>query len=122
MLVGMVGQLGTVTTTRSLADEHDDPNKLLGRPNGYTSKIAFADSRISNADTEGTDKDAIERSGSIEVFPYADQAKGRAEYIQGILKNSGLGAEYDYLHGSVLVRVTGNLSPSKAQDYEKALG
>jgi hypothetical protein len=44
------------------------------------------------------------------VFPDADLAKGRAEYIQGILKNSGLGAEYDYLHGSVLVRVTGNLS------------
>ena len=33
--------------------EDDDPNRLLGRPNGYTSKIAFADSRISNADTAG---------------------------------------------------------------------
>ena len=47
---------------------------------------------------------------------------GRAEYIQGVLKNSGLGAEYDYLQGPVLVRVTGNLSPIKAQDYELALG
>jgi len=56
------------------------------------------------------------------VFPDAQLAKGRAEYIQGVLKNSGLGAEYDYLHGPVLVRVTGNLSPSKARDYERALG
>jgi hypothetical protein len=102
--------------------EDDDPNKLLGRPNGYTSKIAFADSRISEADTEGTDKDAIERGGSIEVFPDAELAKGRAEYIQCVLKTSGLGAEYDYLHGPVLVRVTGNLSPSKARHYERALG
>ena len=102
--------------------EDDDPNRLLGRPNGYTSKIAFADSRISKADTDGTQKDAIERSGSIEVFPDADLAKGRAEYIQGVLKSSGLGAEYDYLQGPVLVRVTGNLSPSKARDYERALG
>jgi hypothetical protein len=102
--------------------EDDDPNKLLGRPNGYTSKIAFADSRISKTDTEGTQKDAIERGGSIEVFPDADLAKGRADYIQGVLKNSGLGAEYDYLRGPVLVRVTGNLSPSKARDYEVALG
>jgi hypothetical protein len=30
-------------------------------------------------------------AGSIEVFPDADLAKGRAEYIQGVLKNSGLG-------------------------------
>ena len=46
---------------------------------------------------------------------------GRAEYIQGVLKNSRLGAEYDYLRGPFL-RVTGNLSPSKAPDYEVALG
>jgi hypothetical protein len=102
--------------------EDDDPNRLLGRPNGYTSKIAFADSRISKADTDGTQKDAIERGGSIEVFPDADLAKGRAEYVQGVLKSSGLGAEYDYLQGPVLVRVTGNLSPGKARDYERALG
>jgi hypothetical protein len=101
--------------------EDDDPNKLLGRPNGYTSKIAFADSRISQADIEGAEEDAIERGGSIEVFPDAELAKGRAEYIQGALKNSGLGAEYDYLRGPVLMRVTGNLSPSKARDYESAL-
>ena len=98
-----------------------DPNRLLGRPNGYTSKIAFADSRISKTDTDGTQKDAIERGGSIEVFPDAELAIGRAEYTQGVLKDSGLGAEYDYLRGPVL-RVTGNLSPSKAPDYEVALG
>lgn len=73
--------------------EDDDPNKLLGRPNGYTSKIAFADSRISKTDSEGTQKVAIERGGSIEVFPDADLAKGRADYIQTVLKNSGLGAQ-----------------------------
>ena len=69
--------------------EDDDPNRLLGRPNGYTSKIAFADSRISKTDTDGTQKDAIERGGSIEVFPDADLAKGRAEYIQGVQRAAG---------------------------------
>jgi hypothetical protein len=29
------------------------------------------------------------------VFPDADLAKGRAEYIQGVPKSSGLGAEHD---------------------------
>ena len=57
------------------------------------------------------------------MFPDAELAEGRAEYIQGVLKNNSmLGAEYDYLRGPVLVRVTGNLSPSKARDYERALG
>lgn len=56
------------------------------------------------------------------MFADGELAKGRAEYIQSVLKNSGLGAEYDYLRGPVLIRVTGNLSPSKARDYEKALG
>lgn len=27
-------------------DEESDPNKLLGRPNGYLSKVAFADDRV----------------------------------------------------------------------------
>ena len=39
------------------------------------------------------------------MFPDAELAKGRAEYLQRVLKNSGLGAEYDYLDGPVLVRV-----------------
>jgi hypothetical protein len=37
-------------------------------------------------------------------------------------RNSGLGAEYDYLYGPILVRFTGNLSPTKARDYEGPLG
>lgn len=103
-------------------NEDNDPNKLLGRPNGYTSKIAFADSRLAKEDIAGTAKDAIERGGSVEVFPDAELARGRADYIQGILKSGGLGSEYDYQSGPVLVRVTGNLSPSKAKEYQQALG
>lgn len=102
--------------------EEDDPNKLLGRPSGYTSKIAFSDSRISKKDIEYTDSDAIERGGSIEVYGDSEGAKQRAEYIQAIGKGSGLANEYDYLKGSILVRVTGNLTPSKAKDYQAALG
>ena len=33
-------------------DEASDPNELLGRPNGYTSKVAFADSRVKFEDYE----------------------------------------------------------------------
>jgi CubicO group peptidase (beta-lactamase class C family) len=38
-----------------------------------------------------------------------------------VLKNTALGSEYDYVKETVLVRVTGNLSPSKAKAYLDAL-
>ena len=102
-------------------DEDTDPNNLLGRPNGYASKIAFSDSRVSRDDTVGAAKDAIERGGSIEVYPDSAGAKARATYIQEMLKATGFGAEYDYVKGPILVRVTGNLTPTKAMDYQAAL-
>ena len=118
------GDLANVVASAKLVKvytEDDDPNKLLGRPSGYTSKIAFSDSRIPKKDTEYTDSDAIERGGSIEVYSDADGAKQRADYIQAIGKSSNLANEYDYLKGPVLLRVTGNLPPSKANDYQSAL-
>jgi hypothetical protein len=98
----------------------NDPSRLLGRPTVTHRKLP---SRLSylKTDTDGTQKDAIERGGSIVVFPDAELAMGRAEYIQGVLKNSGLGQSMTTYAGPVL-RVTGNLSPSKAPDYEMALG
>jgi hypothetical protein len=40
---------------------------------------------------EGAEEDAIERGGSIEVFPDAELAKGRAEYIRAPLRTAGWG-------------------------------
>jgi hypothetical protein len=57
------------------------------------------------------------------VFPNAEGAKLRAEYIQGVKKSNGiLGSEYTYVDGTVLVRVTGKLTPKAARTYEAALG
>jgi hypothetical protein len=98
-----------------------DPNKLLGRPNGYLSKIAFSDSRVSPSDVEGTDSDAVERGGSVEVYADADGAKKRSDYIQAIAKGLPAAGEYDYLSGAVLVRVSRVLTPDQARDYETAL-
>lgn len=99
-----------------------DPNHLLGRPNGYTSKLAFTDSRIPAAEVDGFDADATERGGSVEVYPDAAGATARKEFIQAALKGAGgvLGREYDYLPGGVIVRVTGKLTPDQAGVYERA--
>ncbi|MGW7197665.1 hypothetical protein [Streptomyces chryseus] len=98
--------------------EANDPNHLFGRPGGYTSKAAFSDSRVSSADVEGLDKDAIERGGSVEVFKTAEAAKARAKYIETIAKSMPGVTEYHYMAGGILVRVSNLLTPTQAKDYE----
>jgi hypothetical protein len=85
------------------------------------SKVAFADSRL------GVPIDPAEPGneggGSIEVFADATDAHVRADYIQKSLQSLGpsAGTEYHYLAGPILVRVTGELPPSVATEYEAAV-
>ncbi|MFE2071135.1 hypothetical protein ACFXDH_53850 [Streptomyces sp. NPDC059467] len=104
---------GTVT-----AD--NDPNHLLGRPNQYTSKITFDDTRISADDVTGTDKGDVERGGAIEAFGSPADAQARAKYIQAVTKSMPMLTEYDYVHGTVLVRLSHYLTPKQAADYKTA--
>lgn len=104
---------GTVTA-------ENDPNHLLGRPNQYTSKITFEDSRVSPADVSGTEKGDVDRGGSIEVFGSPTDAEARAKYIQAVTKSMSALAEYDYVHGKVLVRVSHYLTPKQAAAYKSA--
>jgi hypothetical protein len=107
-------------THGAVQDEDTDPNNLLGRPGGYTSR-ASAD--LPGGDREGT-KYRIERGLVIEVFPTAADADRRSKYIQDTLKGVQLlGTEYHYRAGggAVLVRVTGRVKPSAAKKIEAAL-
>lgn len=54
-----------------------DPNKLLGRPDGYLSKTLFGDRRVLNG---GHDMD---QGGSVEVFADDEGAGKRGAYLQG---------------------------------------
>jgi hypothetical protein len=101
-----------------------DPNHLMGRPGGhYTSKLMFADSRVKAEDVRFAERYALERGGSIEVFGSAADAHARSDDIQRKIKAVGglVPPEYNYFRGGVLVRVTGNLTPSQAKTYERAL-
>jgi hypothetical protein len=103
----------------------DDPNHQLGRPNGYTSKTAFSDSRVPAENLEFEADDAIARGGSVEVYPDAAGATARKEYIQAIGKGLPSAVEYDYVQGGVLIRVAKELTPEQAVEYEvvaKTLG
>lgn len=94
-----------------------DPNHLLGRPGEYTSKTEFADSRITGEAGQG-----VAAGGSVEVFAGHAGAVRRARYIQAIVQaDPALGAEYDYVAGAVLLRVSGQLIPAQALRYRAAL-
>jgi hypothetical protein len=61
----------------------------------------------------GRRSDKIDAGGSVEVYPDADGAARRAKYIQDVPKAAPiLGTEYAYIEGSVLVRVSGKLTPA----------
>jgi hypothetical protein len=100
--------------------EESDPNNLLGRPGGYTSKVNFSDPRAKRDDLIGLEKDDSGRGGSIEVFEDPAAAKKRSDYIQSV-SGGIVGTEYNYLAGGVLLRVTGNLTPKVAKEYKAAL-
>ena len=79
----------------------NDKNELLGRPNGYTSKINFT-------------------NGSIEVFANKEDATNRKEYIDNIGKKMPLVAEYSYINDSgTVLRIDKKVTPDDDKKYEE---
>lgn len=92
--------------------ENNDPNNLMGRPNGYVSAAVLYDKSVSCTQV-GTDCGAM-----IEVWPDEAAAQARSKYIQESIKSMPmLGQEYHSIKGSALLRVDGNVKPSIASTY-----
>ncbi|URN85823.1 hypothetical protein [Acetobacterium wieringae] len=94
-----------------------DKGELLGRPNQYTSKVIFEDSR-SNSPAAGSATEGT-AGGSIEVFNNAEDAQARYDYIQPITENA-MFSQYLYLYENVFLRIDGALTPDQAAQYEAA--
>ncbi|MEH3129883.1 MAG: hypothetical protein PGN27_07985 [Mycolicibacterium neoaurum] len=96
--------------------EDNDPNDLIGRPNGYVAASILVDSRLPRCTDLGTDCGVM-----IEQWPDQAAAQNRADYIQSTLKSMPmLGQEWNTVNGSLLLRVAGELKPSEAKAYETA--
>ena len=94
----------------------NDPDKLMGRPGQYTSKVNFVDT------TEQENmKVEILHGGSVEMFDNNDDAKNRFNYISKIAKSSPVFDEYDYVQGKILLRLSKNLPSNHAKKYEDTL-
>jgi len=97
----------------------NDPNDLLGRPNQYTGKATFEDTRLKPDPM--ANKFDVQNGGSIEVFENQDDAITRKEYIESIGKGFSPFSEYVYREGTILLRVSHRLTPKQATEYEDAL-
>lgn len=99
----------------------NDPNKLLGTPNAYTSKTEFIDSRLDQGvDVVG----GVPAGGTVEVFTDESKATARRDYLLGAAmaaSAASAAAEYDFVSGPILLRVSHSLTPSQAAEYKTAL-
>jgi hypothetical protein len=94
----------------------NDPDKLMGRPGQYTSKVNFVDT------TEQENmKVEILHGGTVEVFDNNVDAKNRFNYISKIAKSSPVFDEYDFVQGKILLRLSKNLPSNHAKKYEDTL-
>jgi hypothetical protein len=98
--------------------EENDPNDLIGRPGSYQSATVFYDSRIECDDDAVVD---VSCGAKVEVFDGNTAAEKRRDFLEVVVENmGGLVSEYDYLDGNVLLRVSGKLKPSEAEEYADA--
>jgi hypothetical protein len=97
----------------------NDLNHLLGRPGQYIGKTEFKDTRI--ASTSQGAAIAVSDGGSVEVFATVADAQHRFAYLQAIsTSGNALFAEYEYLDGQAILRVSSQLTPTEAKAYEAA--
>jgi hypothetical protein len=97
----------------------NDQNHLLGRPGQYIGKTEFKDTRI--ASTNQGAAIAVSDGGSVEVFATVADAQHRFAYLQALsTSGNALFAEYEYLDGLAILRVSSQLTPTEAKAYEAA--
>jgi hypothetical protein len=97
-----------------------DLNHLLGRPGQYISKVEFSDTRIPSIGDQGANL-SVSDGGSVEVFANVTDAQHRFTYIQAISKSgNALFAEYEYLNGIAILRLSNKLTPAQAAAYKTA--
>lgn len=101
-------------------NEDNDENDLFGRPGQYDQVTFIGDDRLDCAAADEYNGLDTACGVKIERWPSEKAAQARAEDIQKKLKDYGLGAEYDYVVGRLVVRASGDYKPSQASKIQAA--
>jgi hypothetical protein len=96
-----------------------DPNHLLGRQGGYSSKVEWSDPRAIKA-AAGAGSGGVDNGGSIEFYPTVAGAQARYTYIRAISRALPFADGYDYLSGTAVLRLSRYLTPAQASAYRAA--
>lgn len=105
-------------------NEETDLNNLLGRPNQYTSKATFEDTRLeqSNKDLDPEYFSEAEINepigGTVEVFSNKEDMQKRKDYVASVTSSMSALVEYSYSNDYILLRLNKDLTPSQAKEYE----
>jgi hypothetical protein len=98
---------------------HNDANNMIGRTTGYVAATVIVDPRAGEECDQK--KPGIICGAGVEQWPDAAAAQQRADYLKTVLSAAPiLGTEYATLRGNLLLRVSGKLSPSVADQYKAA--
>lgn len=99
--------------------EDNDSNNLLGRPGGYTAAVVLVDPRSTGVCDLA--KPGADCGATVEQWPDHDAAQKRADYIKQIRGAAPvLGTEWTIVKDNLVLRVTGDLTPSVEKAYEAA--
>jgi len=101
----------------------NDTNKLLGKPNQYTSKVSFVDNRYSGDYDEASKESDFEAAGfsyigTIEVFDNKDDMQKRYDYVNGFIKQGGIWVQYIYNTDTAILRLDTDLTSDQAKEYQ----
>jgi len=109
---GLEGSLPDVVESIEISEDND-PNDLIGRPGQYDAAAFLV---LDSLGCSGPQYDglSIDCGIKLERWPSADDAAARAKDIQTKLQTYGLGSEWDYGAGRVLLRIAGDVPPSQA--------
>lgn len=112
---GLQAQIPSIVQIVTI-DETNDPNNLIGRPNGYVDGAVMYDNTVAACPDLGVDCGA-----SIELWGDNAGAQARSAYIQEILASApAFGSEYHYVVDGYLLRVSGDILPSVVTQWESA--
>jgi hypothetical protein len=92
---------------------------MIGRTSRYVAATAIVDPRAGGECDHA--KPGIICGAGVEQWPDAAAAQQRADYLKTVPSVAPiLGTEYATLRGNLLLRVSGRLKPSEADQYKAA--